>query len=134
MDVSSNTLDFTPVSTEDSKDLPTHILMRSISNRNSTELLIQLETTSSHHPIAVKALLDSGATGLFIDEDFVKAKNITTNRLPRAIPVYNIDGTLNQHGSVRETVELILRYKDHTERAIFYVTALGGVPRRRRRS
>ena len=107
------------------EDVP--CLIRTISNRNSTELQIQIETVSSHHPIAVKALLDSGATSLFIDEDFVRAKNISVTRLPKAIPVYNIDGTLNQHGSVRETVDLILRYKDHTERATFYVTALGGV-------
>jgi len=107
---------------------PSHILIRTISNRNSTELPIQLETTSSHHPISITALLDSGATGLFIDDDFVRSKNITTDKLPKAIPVYNIDGTLNQLGSVKETVDLILRYKDHTERATFYVTALGKVP------
>jgi transposase InsO family protein len=78
--------------------------------------------------MAVTALLDSGATGLFIDADFAQSKNLTTTRLPRSIPVYNIDGSLNHHGSVKETVDLILRYKDHTERATFYVTALGGVP------
>jgi len=114
-----NTVDVSP------EDVPR--LIRTISNRNSTELQIQIETVSSHHPISVKALLDSGATGLFIDKDFVRAKNMSVNRLPRAIPVYNIDGTLNQRGSVREAVDLILRYKDHTERTTFYVTALGGV-------
>jgi len=119
----SNTVDVLSDHTED-----VSCLIRTISNRNSTELQIHVETISSHHPISVKALLDSGATGLFIDEDFVRAKNISTNRLPRAIPVYNIDGTLNQHGSVKETVDLILRYRDHTERAMFYVTTLGGVP------
>jgi hypothetical protein len=114
----------------ETKDLPSpsNILIRTISNKNSTELDIYLESTSSHHPMAVKALLDSGATGLFIDSEFVQAKNMSTNRLPRAIPVYNIDGSLNHHGSVKETVDLIVRYQDHTERATFYVTALGGTP------
>ena len=78
--------------------------------------------------MTVTALLDSGATGLFIDADFVQAKNLTVQRLPRSIPVYNIDGSLNVHGSIKETVDLILRYQDHTERATFHVTALGGVP------
>ena len=119
------------VQTEEAEEIlttPSHILIRSISNRNSTELEIQLESISSHHPMAVTALLDSGATGLFIDADFVHAKNLTVKSLPRSIPVYNIDGSLNQHGSVKETVDLILRYQDHTERATFHVTALGGVP------
>ena len=114
---------------EKPQDLPTpHILIRMISNRNSTELTIQLESISSHHPMTVTALLDSGATGLFIDADFVQAKNLTVQKLPQSIPVYNIDGSLNNHGSIKETVDLILRYQDHTERATFHVTALGGVP------
>jgi hypothetical protein len=57
----------------------------------------------------------------------VQAKNLTTTRLPKAVPVYNIDGSLNQHGSVRVIVDLVVWYKDHTERATFHVTALGGV-------
>jgi Reverse transcriptase (RNA-dependent DNA polymerase)/Retroviral aspartyl protease len=78
--------------------------------------------------LTVNALLDSGATGLFIDAEFVLAKNLTTNQLPKAIPVYNIDGSLNHLGAVKETVDLIIWYKDHTEWATFHVTALGGVP------
>jgi hypothetical protein len=108
--------------------IPLKILIRSTTPRYSTELLIQLESIYSHRPMAVKALLDSGATGLFIDADFVKAKGLSTTKLTRAIPVYNIDGTLNQLGSVKETVDLIIRYKDHTERQLLYVTALGSVP------
>ena len=114
---------------EKPQDLPTpHILIRTISNRNSTELTIQLESISSHHPMTVTALLDSGATGLFIDADFVQAKNLTVQKLPRSIPIYNIDSSLNNHVSIKETVDLILHYQDHTERATFHVTALGGVP------
>lgn len=102
------------------------ILIRSSHLRRSTELKVHLQSISSHHPMGANALLDSGATGLFIDAEFVKAKNLTTQRLPRSILLYNIDGTLNEHGSVKETVDLIVRYQDHTERATFYVTTLGG--------
>ena len=104
------------------------ILLRSASLRRCTELQLHIESVSSHHPMGVAALLDSGATGLFIDAEFVKAKNLTTQKLPRAIQVFNIDGTLNEHGAVKETVDLVIRYQDHTERATFYVTMLGGVP------
>ena len=52
--------------------------------------------------MAVDALLDSGATGMFIDQEFVKAKNLTTRQLPQPIPLYNIDGTLNDAGSIHE--------------------------------
>ena len=110
------------------KAMPEQILVRSSHNRHSTEIALQLESVDSHHPMAVSALLDSGATGLFIDADFVFAKNLTTTKLSRAIPVYNIDGTLNSYGSIKETVDLVVRYRDHTERATFYVTTLGSVP------
>jgi transposase InsO family protein len=39
--------------------------------------------------------------------------------------VYNIDGTLNEAGSIREVVDVVLRYKDHSERVQFAVTGLG---------
>src|ERR1700748_1704372 len=112
----------------DSDQLHPNFLIRNTTIRKSTELSIQLESISSHHPMGVSALLDSGATGLFIDIDFVHAKNFTTTKLAKPIPVYNIDGSLNNHGSVKETLDLIVRFKNHTERATFYVTALGGVP------
>ena len=104
------------------------IHIRSANLRRSTELKIQVQTVDSSHPMAVDALLDSGATGMFIDSGFAKAKNLTTRQLPRPIPIYNIDGTLNEAGSIREEVDLIMRYGDHSERTTFAVTSLGRVP------
>jgi hypothetical protein len=92
---------------------PPVILIRS-GRALSTELNLHLETVDNHNPFQVQALLDSGATDLFVDEEFVKAKNLTRTKLPRSIPVYNIDGSLNEHGSVKETVDLVVRYQDHT--------------------
>jgi hypothetical protein len=65
------------------------------------------------------ALLDTGVTGIFIDETYVEAKRFIRQKLPHSI-------TLNEYGSVRECVDLIVCYGDHTECAWFYVTQLGG--------
>ena len=81
-------------------ELPTLVLLRSAHIKRSMELKVHLESVDSHQPFDAKALLDSGATGLFIEESFVEAMNLTRNRLPCPILVYNIDGTLNEHGSV----------------------------------
>src|SRR5882724_6969129 len=75
--------------------------------------------------MSVEALIDSGATGMFIDVRFVRSKNIWTHRLPREILVYNIDGTPNESGHITEVVDLIVQYKDHSERATFHVMGIG---------
>ena len=99
-----------------SHNLPTpQIYIRSTNLRCSTELKIWIQTIDSSHPMAVDALLDSGATGMFIDSEFIKAKNLMTWQLPRPIPLYNVDGTLNEAGSVREEVDLLMHYGDHSE-------------------
>ncbi|KAG2119662.1 uncharacterized protein F5147DRAFT_564018, partial [Suillus discolor] len=48
----------------------------------------------------LKALLDSGATGCYIDEGFARAKGLTLESLPRPIPVYNADGSHNEGGPI----------------------------------
>jgi len=39
--------------------------------------------------------------------------------------VYNVDGTPNEQGAIRDIVDVVMRFRDHTERAQFAVTGLG---------
>ena len=39
--------------------------------------------------------------------------------------MYNVNGTLNEAGSITEVVSLILHYKNHSERSTFTVCGLG---------
>jgi predicted aspartyl protease len=73
----------------------------------------------------IRALVDCGATGLFIDREYVKSNRLPTRKLSRSIPVFNVDGTANEAGSISEVVELIIQYDGHSERALFSVTSLG---------
>ena len=45
----------------------------------------------------------------------------------RSVTVYNIDGTPNEAGSIKEEVDLICTFGDHSERATFLVTSLGSM-------
>ena len=56
----------------------------------------------------VKVLLDSGASGKFIDQNFVKNMKIEQQDLEKPIKVYNVDGTLNKQGTIRKYVNLNL--------------------------
>ena len=60
-----------------------------------------------------------------MDVAFVERHQLTTRPLTQPIPVYNIDGTLNEAGSIRCVTECILRYCNHAERAVFATTSLG---------
>ena len=105
---------------------PSPLLVRSTPSRTSTFLELRVRP-STGRVIAAKALLDSGASNLFADEEWVHIQGLPTRKLKHPVPVYNIDGTRNEAGSVREAVDLFTDYEGHTEMATFYVTALGGV-------
>ena len=61
-------------------------------------LKVELEKLESYEGIAVKALLDSGATGLFMDMTFAKEKGFKMEKLKKPLLVRNIDGTANVGG------------------------------------
>jgi len=69
--------------------------------------------------------LDSRATGNFIDKDFVHTKGISTQSISRPIPVFNVDGSPNEAGQISEVVDVVLRYKTHSERTLLAVFNLG---------
>jgi len=73
---------------------------------------------------SIKALLDSGAMGSFIDKDFVRTKGITTWSISYPILVYNIDSSPNKAGQISEVVDVVLHYKTHSERTLFTVSSL----------
>ena len=95
--------------------------------RKKLDIKIMLKTVDMGQAVSVKALLDSGATGLFLDDNFVKHMGWKVDNIEQAVPVYNVDGTLNAAGRIRQTVDLFIHYGEHQERATFSITKLGGV-------
>ena len=61
---------------------------------------VGLRTLDTHRMVDVNALLDSGATRMFMDRKFAEGNAITMHQLKHPIHVYNVDGTLNQGGSI----------------------------------
>ena len=115
-----------PSNDSTSLDLPSErIYIRTVGLKTSTQLSVILRTLDTGVRLPVTALLDSGATGLFLDTSFVRYHNLNTKKLPRAIPVYNVDGTLNKGGSISEEVELVMMFNNHSEKARFAVCDLG---------
>jgi len=86
---------------------------------------VEIGTTDTSELHSVKALLDSGATGSFIDRDFVCSKGINTRTLLRNILVFNVDGSPNKAGQTSEVVDVLLHYKTHSKRMVLAVSRLG---------
>ena len=84
-----------------------------------------MQTLDTGEVLSTKGLLDCGATDLFIGSDFMKRNHLTTKQLSRPIPVYNVDSSPNEAGSISEVWEMIFQYHKHSEHATFAVTSLG---------
>ena len=80
-------------------------------------LKVGLEKLESHEGVAVKALLDSRATDLFIDTTFAKEKGFKMEKLKKPLLVRNVDGTANAGGAITHQVECNMFFKGHMERA-----------------
>ena len=105
--------------------MPESYRISAIGESNSLKLKVELETTDTSERKSVNSLVDSGANGEFINQEYAKSCRFNLLKLTTPIPVYNIDGTPNEAGSITEAVSLILQYKNHSERTIFCVTSLG---------
>jgi len=86
---------------------------------------VGLEKLESHEGVAVKALLDSRATGLFMDTTFAREKGFKMEKIKNPLLVKNVDGTVNVGGAITHQVECNMFFKGHVERVRIDVCNLG---------
>jgi len=85
---------------------------------------IGLKQEEEEEGIVTEALLDSGATGLVMSEEFVRRHKFKRTRLKRLVYMRNVDGTLNYAGPIVDTVEVEIFFRGHKERAS--IDVIGG--------
>ena len=93
-----------------------------VMNKNSLFLEVTLEGKKNVETIA---LIDSGAGGKFIDQNFAKKEQLETKDLEKPLVVYNVDGTLNKTGTIRKYVELPMVINGRRTMERLLVTGLG---------
>jgi gag-polyprotein putative aspartyl protease len=103
-----------------------------IRNIRSPSITLRVSLVGKHSgkEISARALVDSGAEGMIIHQDFAKRNNLTLRTLKSPLPVRNVDGSSNTSGAVHHTTIQTLRIKApqnnyHEERSEFYITAIG---------
>jgi hypothetical protein len=75
--------------------------------------------------ISMDALLDSGATSSFINQNFAQSNGIPIIYTDRPIQVYNTDGSPNNNGAITGYVEVLLQIEQHIEQIQLGITSLG---------
>ena len=70
------------------------------------------------------ALLDCGATSLFMDTKWAKGNFISMTKLEHPILVYNVDGSRNSVGSIIHEATLIMIHKEYREKVTFEICNL----------
>src|SRR5260370_16870789 len=92
---------------------------------HSLKIQVELTSLTLLTSVSMSVLLDSGATGMFINWSFMQKHQLETTPLPQPVLVHNIDGSPNENGSVMEEVHLTLHFRHHSERAHLTVANLG---------
>ena len=79
-------------------------------------LEVGIEKLDNHEGVMVKALLDSGAMGIFVDKKFVEEHGFRLEKLDRPVEVKNVNGTSNSGGNITHELECNVFYRGHHER------------------
>ena len=88
---------------------------------------IGVEKLDTHEDITIRALLDTSATGMFIDKRMAARHGFKLQKLERPIMVRNVNRTNNSGGAIIYQVECNVYYKDHVERMRMDMCSLGKI-------
>jgi len=82
---------------------------------------------NTYESLLVKALLDSGTAGMFIDIEFAKKNGFRIQKLEKLMLVRNINEKANVRGVMTYKVEVNMFFKNYIERIKIDVYNLGKI-------
>ena len=97
----------------------------SVYDPNASHFRIPVIIAGLNRSLRTPAMIDSGATALFINRRFVEKHKIFKHPLAHPIGVNNIDGTANKAGRMTHFARLKLTVGQRTEPTEFLITDLG---------
>jgi hypothetical protein len=94
-------------------------LVANMYSKKKDSMTIQISVLMWHKKTETKALLDSGATHNFIDKRAIHSLGLGTRSLPHPLQVNNVNGSLNQEGSITQYCNLWIRQGGQSSKAGF---------------
>jgi len=100
-------------------------LVQAIGERKELRVPMTLISKTRLKTVETTAVVDSGAAGTFISEDFIKLHKIRTHRLSKPFKVTTADGSLTKGGPITHYCVLTVKIDDCAMIGKFNVTRLG---------
>jgi len=88
-------------------------------------LNIGVEKVDIHEGVTVKALLDSGTTGMFMNKRMAARHGFRLQKLERLVTVRNVDGMNNSREAITHQMEVNVYYKNYIKRMRMNICDLG---------
>ena len=90
---------------------------------SNNTLSIPFKTVTREKNVKTQAMINCGAGGVFIDQNFTK--NFKQRKLDCPLTAKNVDGTINKKGTIKNYVDLEFKIDSRRFKEQFYVTGLG---------
>jgi hypothetical protein len=94
-------------------------------NNNSFHTKAIIMTPEKNEPIETQPLVDSGAGGIFMDQNYTWKHGFNLTKLEYPTTARNVDGTENKQGTIRYHTDLNLQVNGKTNTERFLITGLG---------
>jgi len=104
----------------------TNVTVDTAQNNRSHSIQIPVRIISEEGKTNAKALLDSGAEGIYINANYVKKHQFPLQELRTPIYPWNVDGTPNKNGAIHHTAILQMEMgNNYREWIMFLVIDIG---------
>jgi hypothetical protein len=91
----------------------------------SLSIPISINCAETNKSVKTLGLVDSGAGGMFIDQNYVRNSGFKIQKLDEPLIARNMDGTENKQGRITSFVDLLLEINGKTMNTRLMVTGLG---------
>jgi gag-polyprotein putative aspartyl protease len=82
-------------------------------------------TPEKNEPIKTQPLVDSGAGGIFMDQNYARKHGFNLTKLEYPITARNVDGTKNKQGTIWYYTDLNIQVNGKMNMEQFLITGLG---------
>jgi hypothetical protein len=91
----------------------------------SLSIPISINKAERNETVETLALIDSGAGGQFIDQNYARLEKFKMQKLDEPITAFNVDGTKNKRGTITSFVKLTVKINEQWMNLQLLVTGLG---------